>query len=204
MAAALEVLFSQDELGTYLIELRVELAFDVVEVLVSLDFGDIPPVVELGNGGVEGVEGQHWPVEEEEEPGGHGLDWSVEIVGRVCMEFCNVRYLIMVLPGEELHLSIVSLTNPLGRARVARADWDGGCDLSRVGDEVVGARGVLVVVGDLGFERSNFRLKLLICASECIGFKAVDGIAMLNGGNESLGDVFDSVGGEVLGEDVES
>ena len=75
--------------------------------------------------------------------------------------------------------------------------------MSRVGDEVVRAEGVLVVVGDLGFERSNFLLELLICASEHVGFKAVDGIAMLNGGNESFCDVFDSVGWEVLGKDVE-
>ena len=47
MAAALEPLFSQNELGTYLIELCVELALDVIEVLVLLDFGDVPPVVEL-------------------------------------------------------------------------------------------------------------------------------------------------------------
>src|SRR5579863_6798327 len=100
MAAALEALFSQDELGTYLIELRVELVFDVVEVSVSLDFGDIPPVVELGNGGVEGVEGRRWPVEKEEEPGGHGLNWSIEIIGGIGIELCDIRYLIMVLPGE--------------------------------------------------------------------------------------------------------
>src|SRR5579863_4552506 len=100
MAAALEALFSQDELGTYLIELRVELTFDVVEVLVSLDLSDVSPVVELGNGGAEGVEGQCRAVEKEEEPGGQSLDWSVEVVGRVGVEFCDIRYLIMVLPSK--------------------------------------------------------------------------------------------------------
>src|SRR5579863_5859045 len=100
MAAALEALFSQEELGTYLIELCVELALGVVKVSVSLDFGDVSPVVELGNGGVEGVEGRCRAIEEEEEPGGHGLDWSVEIVGWVSIEFCNIWYLIMVLPCE--------------------------------------------------------------------------------------------------------
>src|SRR5579863_5731136 len=100
MAAALEALFSQEELGTYLIEFCVELALGVVEVSVSLNLGDISPVIELGNGGAEGVEGRCGTVEEEEEPGGQSLDWSVEVVGRVGVEFCNIRYLIMVLPGE--------------------------------------------------------------------------------------------------------
>src|SRR5579863_4601429 len=100
MMAGLEALFSQVELGTYLIELRVELALGVVEVSVSLDLGNVSPVVELGNGRVEGVEGWCGAVEEEEEPGGQGLDWSVEIVGGVGVEFYDVRYLIMVLPCE--------------------------------------------------------------------------------------------------------
>src|SRR5579863_3812913 len=194
MVATLEPLFSQDELGTYLIELGIELALGVIEVSVSLDLGDVPPAVKLGNGGAEGVEGRCWTIEEEEEPGGHGLDWSVEIVGWVHVELCDVRYLIMVLPGKELHLAIVSLTSPLGWMHIAHADRDGGGDLSHVGDEVVGAEGVLVVMGNLGFERSNFLLELLICASECVGFKAVDGIVMLNGGNKPLCDILDSVG----------
>src|SRR5579863_4176661 len=100
MAAALEALFSQEELGTYLIELCVELALGVIEVSVSLNLGDVSPVVELGNGGAEGVEGRCGAVEEEKEPGGQGLDWSVEIIGGVCIEFCDVWYLIMVLPCE--------------------------------------------------------------------------------------------------------
>ena len=100
MAAGLEALFCQEELGTYLIELRVELALGVVEVSVSLDLGDVSPVVELSNGGAEGVEGRCGAVEEEEEPGGQSLDWSVEIVGGVGVELCDIRYLIMVLPGE--------------------------------------------------------------------------------------------------------
>src|SRR5579863_2413744 len=100
MAAALEALFSQEELGTYLVKLCVELALGVVKVSVSLDFGDVPPVVELSNGRVEGVEGWCWAVEEEVEPGGHGLDWPVEIIGGVCVEFCDIRYLIMILPGK--------------------------------------------------------------------------------------------------------
>src|SRR5579863_808610 len=100
MAAGLEALFCQEELGTYLIELGVELALGVIEVSVSLNFGDVPPIVELGNGGAEGVEGRCGAVEEEKEPGGQGLDWSIEIVGGVCIEFCDVWYLIMVLPCE--------------------------------------------------------------------------------------------------------
>ena len=63
MAAALEALFSQEELGTYLIKLCVELALDVVEVSVSLDLSDVSPVVKLGNGRAKGVEGRCWPVE---------------------------------------------------------------------------------------------------------------------------------------------
>ena len=47
VVAALEPLFSQDELGMYLIELCVELTLGVIEVSVSLDLGNIPPVVEL-------------------------------------------------------------------------------------------------------------------------------------------------------------
>src|SRR5579863_3778278 len=101
----------------------------------------------------------------------------------------------MVLPGEKLHLAVVSLTNPLGRARVTRADWDGCSDLSRVGNEIVGTEGVLVVMGDLGFERSHLLFELLICASECIGFNAMDGIAVLDSGNKTLGDLFDSLVG---------
>src|SRR5579863_6931742 len=100
MAAALEALFSQEELGTYLIELCVELALGVVEVSVSLDFSDVSPVVEFGNGGVEGVEGRRRAIEKEEEPGGHSLNWSVEVIGGVCIELCDVRYPIMVLPGK--------------------------------------------------------------------------------------------------------
>ena len=100
MAAGLEALFCQEELGTYLIELGVELALGVVEVSVSLDFGDVSPVVELGNGGAEGVKGWYRAIEEEEELGGQSLDWPVKVVGGVGVEFCDVRYLIMVLPGE--------------------------------------------------------------------------------------------------------
>src|SRR5579863_582617 len=104
----------------------------------------------------------------------------------------------MVLPGEKLHLAVVSLTNPLGRARIARADWDGGSDLSHVGNEIVGTEGVFVVMGDLGFERSNLLLELLICASERIGFNAMDGIAVLDSGNRSFGNLFDSSDGQIL------
>ena len=109
----------------------------------------------------------------------------------------------MVLPGEELHLAVVSLTNPLGGTHVARANRDGGGDLSCVGNKIVRTEGVLVVVGDLGFERSNFLLELLICASECVSFNAMDGIVMLDGGNEPLGNILDVFGGEVLGKYVE-
>src|SRR5579863_10569339 len=90
MAAALEALFSQKELGMYLIELCIELALGVVEVSVLLDLSDVSPVVELGNGGAEGVEGRGRAVEEEEKPGGQSLDWSVEVVGGVGIELCNI------------------------------------------------------------------------------------------------------------------
>src|SRR5579863_9372236 len=109
----------------------------------------------------------------------------------------------MVLPGEKLHLAIVSLTNPLGRTHVARTDRDSGGDLSRIGNKIVGTEGVGMVVGNLGFERSNLLLELLICASECIGFKIIDGIAMLDGGNEPFHNVSSSLSGEVLGEYVD-
>src|SRR5579863_6063931 len=109
----------------------------------------------------------------------------------------------MLLPSKKLHLAVVSLTNPLGRARVARADRDGGGDLSHVGNEMVGTEGVLVVVGDLGFERSNLFFELLICASESVGFNAMDGIAVLDGGDEAFSDLFDSLVGEVLVEYVD-
>ena len=102
MAAGLEALFSQEELGTYLIELGVKLALGVVEVSVLLDLSDVSPVVELGNGGAEGVEGRCGTIEEEEEPGGHGLDWPVEIIGGVGVELCNV--LLFVFPAEALQL----------------------------------------------------------------------------------------------------
>ena len=98
----------------------------------------------------------------------------------------------MVLPGKKLHLAIISLTNPLGWARVTRADRDGGGDLSRVGNEIVGTKGVVMVVGDLGFERSNSLLELLISASERVGFNAMDGIAVLDSGDKSFGNLFDS------------
>jgi len=194
MLAGLEALFSQEELGTYLIELCVELALGVVEVSVSLDFGDVSPVVELSNSRAEGVEGQRQAIEEEEKPGGHGLDWSIEIVGGVCVELGDIRYLIMVLPGKKLHLAIVSLTNLLGQMRVTCADRDGGGDLPRVEKEVVRAEGVFVIVGDLSFEQSNFLLKLLICASKRVGFNVMDGIAMLDGSNKSFCDILDSLG----------
>src|SRR5579863_8679831 len=110
----------------------------------------------------------------------------------------------MLLPGEKLHLAVVSLTNPLGRARIARADRDGDGDLSRVGNEIVGTEGVFVIVGDLGFERSNFFFELLICASESVGFNAMDGVAVLDSGNKALGDLLDSIVGQVLVEYVDS
>ena len=72
-----------------------------------------------------------------------------------------------------------------------------------VREEAVGAWWVVVVVGDLGFERSNFLLELLIVASECVGFKAVDGIPMLDGSKEASGDVPGTFGGDVLGEDID-
>src|SRR5579863_4746947 len=117
MAAGLEALFSQEELGTYLIKLCIELALDVIEVSVSLDFGNVPPVVELCHSRAEGVEGWHWAVEEEEKPEGHSLDWFIEIVGWVCVELGDIQYLIMVLPSEKLHLAVISLQIHLaGRA----------------------------------------------------------------------------------------
>src|SRR5579863_2928511 len=109
----------------------------------------------------------------------------------------------MVLPGEKLHLAIVSLMNPLGRARIARANRDGGSDLSHVGNEIVGTEGVFVVMGDLGFERSNLLFELLICASECVGFNAMDGIAVLDSGNKAFGNLLDLHGGQVLVKDVD-
>src|SRR5579863_9604264 len=98
MAAGLEALFSQEELGTYLIKLCIELTLGVIEVSVSLDFGDVPPIVKLCHSRAEGVEGWCRAIKEEEKPGGHGLDWSVEVVGGVCVEFCDIWYLIMILP----------------------------------------------------------------------------------------------------------
>src|SRR5579863_1254570 len=109
----------------------------------------------------------------------------------------------MVLPGKKLHLAVVSLMNPLGRARVTRANRDGGGNLSRVGNEIVRTKGVVVVMGDLGFERSNSLLELLISASECIGFNAMDGIVVLDSGDKSFGNLFDSLVGQVLGEYVD-
>ena len=75
--------------------------------------------------------------------------------------------------------------------------------MAGVGKESVGAEGVLVVVGDLGFERSNFLLELLICMRESISFKAMDGIPMLDGGNEPSRNVSGLFGGEVLGKNVD-
>ena len=72
-----------------------------------------------------------------------------------------------------------------------------------VGEEAVGAEGVFVIVGNLGFKRSDFLLKLLICARECVGFKAMDGVPMLDGGNEPSRNVSGLFGGEVLGENVD-
>ena len=94
--------------------------------------------------------------------------------------------------------------NPFCWARIARADRDGGRDLAGVGEEAVGPEGVLMVMGDLSFECSDFLLELLICASESIGFKAVDGIPMLDGGNEASGNVPGTFGGDVLGKDADS
>jgi len=75
--------------------------------------------------------------------------------------------------------------------------------LACVGEEPVGARGVVVVLGDLGFKRRDFLLELLIVASESVGFKAMDGIPMLDGGNETLGDVSGAFDGEVVGQDTD-
>src|SRR5579863_6682932 len=58
-------------------------------------------------------------------------------------------------------------------------------------------------MGDLGFKRCDFLFELLICASESIGFKAVDGIPMLDGGNEPSRNVSGLFGGEVLGKNVD-
>ena len=49
MAAGLEPLFSQDELGMYLIELCIKLTLDVVKVLVLLNLSDVSLAVELGH-----------------------------------------------------------------------------------------------------------------------------------------------------------
>jgi len=83
-----------------LIKLCVKLVLGVVEVSVLLNFSDVSPVIELGNSRAEGVEGRRRAVEKEVELGGHGLNWFIEIVGGVCVELCDVQYLIMVLPGK--------------------------------------------------------------------------------------------------------
>ena len=75
--------------------------------------------------------------------------------------------------------------------------------MAHVGEKAIRTEGVLVVVGDLGFKCSNFLLELLICARECVGFKAIDGIPMLDGGNEPSCNVSGLFGGEVLGENVD-
>src|SRR5579863_1153525 len=94
--------------------------------------------------------------------------------------------------------------NPLGGAHVTHADWDGGSDLSCIGNETVRAEGVLMIVGNLGFEHSNLLLELLICVSESISFKAMDGIPMLDGSNEPLCNILSMFSRDVLGEYVDS
>ena len=75
--------------------------------------------------------------------------------------------------------------------------------MASVGKESVGAEGFLVVMSNLGFERSNLLLELLICTRECVGFEAMDGIPMLDGGNKPLCNVSGLFSGEVLGENVD-
>src|SRR5579863_6506407 len=87
--------------------------------------------------------------------------------------------------------------------RIAHTDRDDGCNLACVGEESVGAEGVLVVVGDLSFKCLNFLFELLICVSKSVGFKAIDGIPMLEGGNKPLCNVSGMFGGDVLGKNVD-
>ena len=75
--------------------------------------------------------------------------------------------------------------------------------MASVSKESVRTEGVLMVVGDLGFKHSNLLLELLICVRECVGFKAVDGILMLDGGNEPSRNVSGLFGREVLSENVD-
>jgi len=75
--------------------------------------------------------------------------------------------------------------------------------LACVGKESIRAEGVLMIVGDLSFKRCNFLLELLICMRESIGFKAMNGILMLDGGNEPLCNVLGTFGRNVLGEDID-
>ena len=72
-----------------------------------------------------------------------------------------------------------------------------------VGKESIRAEGVLMIVGDLSFKRRNFLLELLICMRESIGFKAMNGILMLDGGNEPLCNVLGTFSRNVLGEDID-
>ena len=63
VTGALDSLLDKVEFGTYLGETLVKLASLVVEVTESLYFGEVVPIIQLGNGIVEGVEGWGGPIE---------------------------------------------------------------------------------------------------------------------------------------------
>jgi hypothetical protein len=68
MARRCQVVFSEMNLGLYDGEFVAEVSETVVLSTVALQFGGGVPVVEVGDGAAEGMEGWGWPDEEGLEP----------------------------------------------------------------------------------------------------------------------------------------
>jgi hypothetical protein len=73
MTRCRQIVFGEMNLGLYDGELVAEVLETVVLSSVALQFGGGVPVVEVGDGTVEGMEGWGWPAEESLEPAGKWL-----------------------------------------------------------------------------------------------------------------------------------
>jgi hypothetical protein len=73
MARCRQIVFGEMDLSLYDGELVTEVSESIVLSTVALQFGGGVPVVEVGDGTAEGMEGRGWPSEEGLEPTGEWL-----------------------------------------------------------------------------------------------------------------------------------
>ena len=115
VAACLESVSDELEFRVDLMPLCFKSTTLVVIAAVPLHFSDGVPVVEVGDGLAEGVKCGTRTDDEIVEPGWHRISGVGRIV-RCEIKVNSEGLLVVARPSQEIHSSIVSLSDPLGVA----------------------------------------------------------------------------------------